>query len=676
MSERHSRRARTPFLPAAILKMYFEKTNMMTPFNVLSRRPSGKRFRLFFAALFAGALATHAAIPSVEKLLPDDTLIMVTAPDFGKLREIYKTSPQTQLWNDPAMKPFKDKFLSKLKEEFVQPLERELGVRLDDYLNLPQGQLTFAVTQNGWLAGNEQPPGLLLLLDARDKSDQLKTNLATLRKNWVAANKRIQMQKIRDIEFSILPLSGDDVPKTLKKFFPQPDESNDQADEGETKKAAAKNVLVFGQFESLLIVGNSTKAVEKIAIRLTGGATPVLGDLAAYEANRLALFRDAPLYGWVNAKAFVDLLIQSQKQSGNDQAEGADPFPVFSPARIVTAVGLGGVKTVAFNFQNSNEGSSCQFFVGVPEASRQGLFKILGTEAKESGPPAFVPADVMKFQRWRIDGQKAWATLEKVAGDISPQALNSLNFLLDTANTNAMEQNPGFDVRKNLIGNLGDDMISYEKAPRGDTLAELSSPPSLFLLGSPHPEQLAAALKSILVFLGQQAGTPSERDFLGRKIYSVPFPPMMGGKTLNYTASGGYVALTTDTSMLEEFLRSTDSQQKKLRETPGLTEAAQRVGGSSGTLFGYENQAETTRAALEILRKTFGTVTNTNLAPGVPAFVVPSAASAFKEWVDFSLLPPFDKIAKYFSFTVYSGSANVDGLTFRAFAPAPPQLRK
>ena len=45
-----------------------------------------------------------------------------------------------------------------------------------------------------------------------------------------------------------------------------------------------------------------------MVIRLTGGAMPTLGDLADYQASHQALFRDAPFYGWVNVKAFVDTL--------------------------------------------------------------------------------------------------------------------------------------------------------------------------------------------------------------------------------------------------------------------------------------------------------------------------------------------------------------------------------
>ena len=128
----------------------------------------------------------------------------------------------------------------------------------------------------------------------------------------------------------------------------------------------------------------------------------------------------------------------------------------------------------------------------------------LSGEAKDSAPPSFVPADAVKFQRSRIDGKKAWDTLQKVLADISPAAKSAISFMIDTANAAAKEKDPDFDLNKNLFGNLGDDMISYEKAPRGTSVAELNSAPSLFLLGSPNPDQIVAAFKYILLLTNPQ----------------------------------------------------------------------------------------------------------------------------------------------------------------------------
>jgi len=310
--------------------------------------------------------------------------------------------------------------------------------------------------------------------------------------------------------------------------------------------------------------------------------------------------------------------------------------------------------------------------------------KLLGGEDKEFGPPAFVPADTVKFPRWSIDGQKAWVSLEKMLGDISPQWVAGLNQLLDAANAVAKEKDPGFDVKRNFIGNLGDDLLSYEKASRGASPASLLSPPSLFLVGSPRPEELAAALKRILGFLNQQGGPTTEREFLGRKIFSLPAPalPMpiptsskpSAPRTLNCAASGGYVAISTDEAMLEEFLRSSSSEGKTLRETAGLTEAAQRVIGPGVMWFGYQNQLDRMRTTFDLLKKDPRSVTNsvTSLLPAL--FGIPNPEPAFRGLMDFSLLPPVDKIAKYFHFTVYGASATVQGLTLRFFAPSPPKL--
>jgi hypothetical protein len=41
-------------------------------------------------------------------------------------------------------------------------------------------------------------------------------------------------------------------------------------------------------------------------------------------------------------------------------------------------------------------------------------------------------------------------------------------------------------------------------------------------------------------------------------------------------------------------------------------------------------------------------------------------------WVDYSLLPPFEAVAKHLNIMVYGVSANVDGLTLKVFLPKPP----
>ena len=642
-------------------------------------RQTVRLYTITCTALLLGTFTAAAAVPPAEKLLPSDTLFVISAPDWTKLREVYRKSPQSQFWDDPAMKPFREKFLAKWNEEFVKPLERDLGVKLDDYYTLLQGQVTLAVTQEDWQGKDKDDgePAFLFLLDARDKGDLLKKNLADLRKKWSDSGKPIKTEKIRDVEFFIVPLTTNDMPKTLKQFFPQHQPVEELGKED--SKPATTDELIIGQYDSLLIVGTTVKAVEKVVLRLTGNSAPTLAEQAGFESSRQTVFRDAPLYGWFNAKTFIEVLVRTINARENSDAPS--PLPIPPVGKLIAASGLGGVKTFAFSFRDIGDGRLAEFFLAAPESGRDGLTRLLTLSPKDSSVPAFVPADVVKFQRVRIDGQKAIGTIEKMLKDISAEALNTWNFVLSNGNEAARINDPEYDIRKNLFGNLGDDFIAYEKLPRGDSALEKASPPSIVLIGSPNPDQLAVALKGLLVILTPEGGNPQSREFLGKKIFSVKLPALpMGGssaaRTLSYAASAGYVAFSTDAAILEEFLRSSEGQSKPLRDTAGLAEAIARVGGPSTGWLTYENESETMRALFESLRQGAG---NTNTAgPSVLASAIPFASpeKKFKDWLDFSLLPDYDKVARYFTFGVRAGGASVDGLTFKIFSPTPSQLKK
>lgn len=629
-----------------------------------------KKILCLLAALLPLAFCAGANVLPAEQLLPEDTLVLLSVPDFTKLSGIYSSIPQVRLWADPAMKPFRDKFTAKFKTEIVSPMEHDLGIHLDDYTSLPQGQLTIALVQNGWQGKDDdtKTPGFLFLLDAKDKSSQLKTNLADLKKKWVDAGKTVHPEKIRDIEFSAITLSTNDLPEALKKAVANQADSSGSADKPADAAKPPTTTLYIGQAESLLIVGNSTKTIEKVLAAMSGGDVRTLSQVPAFSANYDAMFRNSPMFAWVNVRAFLDVAKQAGDSAGSSE---------FSPSKIFSAVGLDGLKTIAVSYKFSSDGVLGNVFIGVPEGDRSGLFKLLAGEAKDCSPPPFVPADAVKFQRWRIDGQKFWDGLRKIVNDISPQSLGAVDFMLSSAESQAKQKDPDFDLKKNLFGNLGDDVITYQKSPKGSSLTTMSQP-SIFLLGSPHPDQLAGALNALMVLVAQDSA-PTSRDFLGRKIYSLPVPspgmPSSGtnssAPTLSYASSGGYLAITTDTPMLEEYLRSADSQGKSLRDAPGLATATEKVVGSGTSLFGYSNERETMRMVVNMLKQDSSGGLG-NLAPLLST--VGMDDSGLKDWIDTSLLPDFDQISKYFSFSVYSGSATPDGLSFKVYEPAAQQL--
>jgi hypothetical protein len=630
-----------------------------------------KRTLCNFGLLLAFAATGFAAAPPPEKLLAADTIAVLTVPDYAKAKGVWSQMPASLVWADPSMKPFKDKFMGKLQSDLIAPMEKEFGVKLSDYSGLAQGQVTFALTPNDWDGDSPKEPGVLFIVDSREKSGALKTNLAGLKTKWVDSGKQVRVEKIRDIEFTALIFKSDDVKNSLKKVFPGSNQGDDALEPPKPEKPAKNIELLVGQSDSLLILGTSARDIEKVLINQSGGAAGTLSDQAAFASSYASLFRDSEIYGWVNTKSIVAAVMKVVGKGGGGQGG-----PRMD--KILEVVGLAGLQTLAFNLKDSADGCLINFNLNVPEAGRRGLFKIVSFESKDANPPPFVPADAVKFSRMRFDIQKALATLESTIGEAVPQFSTVIKMIMDNA---GKDKDPNFDLRKNLIANLGDDIITYEKAPKKQTLADLNSPPSLYLIGSPKAEQVASAIKALGAVMPQPK--VKEREFLGRTVYALNLPPAQtpGGKpvdrVLHYTASGGYVAMSTDVAMIEEFMRNGVSTPKALRDTPGLAGAAQKVGGMGTGLFTFENQLETMRATVETLKKDSGTLANLfGTSPFAGRFGMGDDADKFKDWVDFSLLPSFDKLAKYFHITVASGRVTPEGLQFKSFTPTPPQMKK
>jgi hypothetical protein len=136
-------------------------------------------------------------------------------------------------------------------------------------------------------------------------------------------------------------------------------------------------------------------------------------------------------------------------------------------------------------------------------------------------------------------------------------------------------------------------------------------------------------------------------------------------------ATGGYAAFSTDTGMIEEFIRSGDTKPKPLSETPGLSDAAAKVGGTATGLFGFQNDKENLRPIYEMLRA------NNDLFGGMfDAMTEDTEVGPLKDWLDFSLLPPFDKVAKYFGISVFAGSMTRDGYLMKVLTPVPATARR
>lgn len=116
---------------------------------------------------------------TAAKLLPPETLIVVSTPDFSRVRMLWKQSPYGRLWADSAMRAYREKFEEGWEEDVVRPLERLMHTRWEDWRDLPQGQLTFALVSNP----QEETVEWMVLVETAEKN-KLKPLIGELREKW------------------------------------------------------------------------------------------------------------------------------------------------------------------------------------------------------------------------------------------------------------------------------------------------------------------------------------------------------------------------------------------------------------------------------------------------------------------------------------------------------------
>jgi hypothetical protein len=631
------------------------------------------------SGLVVGCLPFFApAGPTPEQLLPDNCLALLAAPDYPRFRECASKIPWVQAWNDPAMQPLRTNLLHEMESS------RFLGAafpgRLKSLAALPNGQVALALLQNGWLTNSSVSPAFVFLCDVGANSNLLSAYLQSLAQPRTESVVGPRTQKIRNQDFSVVSVSLGDLPEPITRFLnlarkpePSANPTNAPAESG-----LPKLDCLVGQAGSFLLAGTDISALDTIIGRLAGEPGPRLADSPAFQTAQAAVLTNAQGYVWIRARPLIEAFLLNPNASTTNTAPDAAGPALSSVRDLAISAGFDSIQQIAFALEARTNGLLVRAWLGLPEPSRRGLLRLLPGEILNLDPPPFIPADVESFRRWRLDGAKTWTNLQSWLEASSPQMLRVINFVLDSVNAAQRESLPGFEVRQQLMGNLGNDLMVYSKRLAAGT--NESSSATVFLMGATNSDQVAVALKPIFFLLSPQGGLPDVRDFLDRKIYTVPFPsvPLPGvpnapvGSKLHYAALTGYVAFSASEPLLEEFLRGVASSTNAL---PAGTNWAQSLPalGPGTTFCAWEDSRESIRSAYTAWKAGTAVLPAGGTAGALLGMIrmwLPEDAA--KRWLDPTLAPPFDQLQHHFYRSISGAGGNAEGLWYGNLSPTPP----
>jgi len=605
--------------------------------------------RLFLVSLIGALAFIGRAAVTPESILPANTFALSTVPDANAARTAFNAVPLMRFWNDPSMARFTEKFSFAVEKNILEPLLIQANLDINEYSSLLQGQLTFALTRQV----GEEIPGAIFILDSGKNSETLKEKLADLRETLVDNAVPHDRLRIQGTDFIHVKAPEERGPMSLGLFL--------------------------GQSGTLMIgASNRALASEVVALHRAKKKGKSLKQNEDFVQRHEDQFKGALGYAWLDFSVVLEIA-EEQIEKRLDPDEEQDPNPLVpTPDRVIGALGLKGLRSISVSVQQDKDGEMFHVFFDVPEAGRRGLFAMLAAPSKESGPPAFVGANVTSFGRLRHSGKELWEKFEGMITEITPAAAGVIGVFEVSIRAN----DPDFNLKEQLIETLGDDFIVIEQPTEGGELNDIISPSSLFLMKSTKPAVTSKAIRTLVAAVLPEP--PEERELDGRTIYTYPIGGAFEGaeQAVHLTSAGEYLVLSLNEKALEGFLKGPKKDAKKLIDLPGLKEAADKVGGFKSGFFAYESQKPMARSIFDLLQENPGFLEGMlGGLPGPRGRIDPDTGlreggANVSEWLDFKLLPEYKKVSKYFHYTVSGMQVTQQGISLRVFAPTPPELKK
>ncbi len=303
---------------------------------------------VFFLSLAATPL--FAARPTAARLLPEKTVVMVSAPNVRELARKFMNTNLGQMLQDPQVKPLIETLYGSL-DEWVEALKGIIGLSLSDIVALPQGEITFAIVEP-----SDNDLGYVFIFEAGDQ-------IANARKLLKVALDRLKLNReetIGEVKCSIYDAGGSN--RSVIVF------EKDNAFAFCTKIEVAKQVLDLW---------NGKKDARSLAENANYGAI----------ANRCRGSRDEePQLIW-----YVDPVGYMKKM-------GETNIGVQIAVAMLPSLGLDGLAGVGGSFLYDTAQYDSMIHLHVLLTSpRTGVFKAITFEPCTAKPEHWVPGDAAQY---------------------------------------------------------------------------------------------------------------------------------------------------------------------------------------------------------------------------------------------------------------------------------------
>ncbi|MBL7185086.1 MAG: DUF3352 domain-containing protein [Phycisphaerae bacterium] len=593
-------------------------------------------YALFLLCPPAGVRA--AELPKTAKLVPPGTVLLVNVEDFGRLKTMFEKTSLFKLYKDPAMKAFVEDFKTKWQEK-VRESDNELAGIVKDAATLPRGRAAIAVVLDEKTEDTKEPP-VVLITEWGENTGRIKEMVEQIvTKGVEEKDARRQTEDYRGI--GITSVTG-----------------------------KSSGALSYCFIDDCLIVSANLETLKFVIAQAKGASSPTLADDDDYNATLRAVgpSGEGRIDIYVNIKQIIKTAT-AQDEAGKIK-------------QIITNLGLDNVTSFGFSIDAGGGpgGTTSGKALLKIDGAKKGICKLLEVESAAVNVPPFVPSSASALSFVNLNISKAFDELVKILSSFSPQIAMMANMPLAPPSA---QGEPPLTLKAGIIDHLGSQIIVTQSMDEsaGGTSPAVVQPDSLVALAVSDRSALEKTLLYIHSNLIAPGKPDARRELLGHTIYLVELggmlpgfgpaarPPMQAPLATGAPSMPKLAFTVTDTHLIfagedavEQAIRTLSSGGgESVASTKWFARAKSSIPSAVG-LAGLQDIAASGEFIWSALHKM-----NKPAQGGamIPAGILPQGLSLTgTDLFDFSLLPEFEAVKKYFGSSASYGVARQDGFFF------------
>jgi len=604
-----------------------------------------------FMSLFSPNSVQAQKLPNTAKLIPPETILLLDVDDFDRLRTQFEKTNFYKLYKDPAMAAFVDDFKTKWREKIRKP-DNELLRVIADIDTFPRGRVAVAFVLNEQINKDANEPPLLLITQWGQTIAKIKEAVDKTVEKAIEDGTHRQRQDYRGVSITTI-----------------------------IRQSSA--ALSYCFIDDCLIGSMDLDVLKFVIAHIKGAESATLADDADYTATMKAaeLSAQTQIDLYVNIKQIIKIII-AEDDTGKTKTT-MDNLGLDNVTSFGCSIGPG----------PSTAGSKASFgkaFLKV-RGEKKGICTMLDIETATLRVPQFIQPSAYSVSFVNLNIKKVYNELGNILNSISPQFAAMMYMPLLPPSP---QGEPPLQLKADIVDHLGSQIIIAQSI--SEPLSDASGPrqnKSLIAVAIENRSALEKSLSLLHSTLLAANNPAARRQLLGHTIYLIdpaaifpaspkrPKRPMQIPGLPETPTMPKFAFTVTDThlifsdeSAVEQVIRALNSTETVSVSSEEWFNKAKSAIPSVVGLANFQNDAASGEFFWSDLRelkketsKSKDTDSSTTIGVGVSSespFPQLMLSQAGSDLFDFSLLPEFDEVRKYFGLSAFYGLSKPDGFFF------------